>query len=104
MVLLIVSLSANSLHAASARDMYLAALNREDSLTDEKRPTPPSLEQLRNLINRYQQIVHKYPRSGYSDNALWQAAGLAFDAFRRYRDTKDRIRGERFLELIKSEY
>jgi len=104
LVLLIVSLSANSLHAASARDMYLAALNREDSLTDEKRPTPPSLEQLRNLINRYQQIVHKYPRSGYSDNALWQAAGLAFDAFHRYGDTKDRIKGERFLGLIKSEY
>ena len=104
LVLVIVILSINTLHAESARDMYLAALDREDSLTDEQRPTPPSLEQLRNLINQYQQIVHKYPRSGYSDNALWQAAGLAFDAFHRYGDTTDRIRGKRFLELIRSEY
>jgi N-acetylmuramoyl-L-alanine amidase len=84
--------------------MYQAALDREAFLTGENRPTPPSLEQLNNLIAQYQQIVHKYPRSGYSDNALWQAAGLAFDAFHRYGDSKDRIKGERFLELIKSEY
>lgn len=104
LLLLTVGLSAHSLQAESARDMYLAALDSESVLTDEGRPTPPSLQQLRNLINQYQQIVHKYPRSGYSDNALWQAAGLAFDAFQRYRDTNDRIRGERLLELIESEY
>ena len=104
LVLLIVILSVTTLHAESARDMYLAALDRESSLTDEKRPTPPSLEQLHSLINQYEQIVHKYPRSGYSDNALWQAAGLAFDAFHRYGDIKGRIKGERFLGLIRSEY
>ena len=104
LVLVIVILSINTLHAESARDMYLAALDREAFLTDEKRPMPPSLEQLHSLINQYQQIVHKYPRSGYSDNALWQAAGLAFDAFHRYGDTTDRSRGKRFLELIRSEY
>jgi len=104
LVLLIVILSVTTLHAESARDMYLAALDRESSLTDERRPTPPSLEQLHSLINQYEQIVHKYPRSGYSDNALWQAAGLAFDAFHRYGDIKGRIKGERFLGLIRSEY
>ena len=103
-VLVIVILSINTLHAESARDMYLAALDREAFLTDEKRPMPPSLEQLHSLINQYQQIVHKYPRSGYSDNALWQAAGLALEAFHRYGDMKGRIKGERFLGLIKSEY
>ena len=35
LVLLIVILSVTTLHAESARDMYLAALDRESSLTDE---------------------------------------------------------------------
>jgi len=44
------------------------------------------------------------PRSGYSDNALWQAGGLALVAYERFHDEADRRAGERYLKMLKAEY
>ena len=102
-LVLVTLLAAAPLFAASAGDLYTAALTQEHALravADE----PATLEQLRDTIAAFEDIVLQYPRSGYSDNALWQAAGLAIEAFGRYRRPVDRERGVRFLEMIVSEY
>jgi N-acetylmuramoyl-L-alanine amidase len=102
-VVLVALASSAVLGAATAADLYTAALTHERDL---RAPThePASLEQWREAIAAYQEIVRQYPRSGYSDNALWQAAGLASQAFDRYRQPLDRDAGIRALLLLEREY
>ena len=101
---LIVALATTApLVAATARDLYTAALTDERQLrasADE----PPSLVQLRDAIAAYTEVVRQHPQSGYSDNALWQAAGLAIQAFDRHRQPADRAAGVRFLRTLQREY
>ena len=103
-VLLLVGLTATApLLAVSAKDLYTAALTRERELrapADE----PPTLAQLRAAMAEYKEIVRLYPRSGYSDNALWQAAGLAIQAFTRDRQPADREAGIGLLHMLEREY
>ena len=101
---LLLSLAATPpLLAASAKDLYTAALTHERQL---RAPTddPPTLAQFRAAIDAYTEVVRAYPRSGYSDNALWQAAGLAALAFDRHRQPADRASAEKFLSLLEQEY
>jgi N-acetylmuramoyl-L-alanine amidase len=81
---------------------YTAALARERGLRDAGRP--PTLQQLRAGIAAYEAIVHKFPRSGYSDNALWQGAHLAILAYERFGQAADRQRAVRLLNSLKKEY
>ena len=90
--------------AATANELYENALSRERALAAPSRLQPPSLRELQTLIRRYEGIVRQYPRSGYCDNAYWQAAGLALTAFKHYAHSDDRRDSEKFLELIQSEY
>ena len=102
--ILLVALSANApLLATTAKDLYTAALTHERELRAPAN-TPPTLTQLRDALAAYKEIVRQYPRSGYSDNALWQAAGLAIQAFDRHRQPADRDAGVEFLQLLKHEY
>jgi N-acetylmuramoyl-L-alanine amidase len=48
--------------------------------------------------------MRRFPRSGYSDNALWQAAVLSADAFWQFGDTKDRADALRLFDLLRSQY
>lgn len=102
--LLLVALAATAtLVASTAKDLYTAALTDERQLrapADE----PPTLTQLRDAIAAYTEVVRQHPRSGYSDNALWQAAGLAIQSFDRYRQPADRAAGARFLRTLQREY
>ncbi|MDA1093299.1 MAG: N-acetylmuramoyl-L-alanine amidase [Acidobacteria bacterium] len=95
--------SAPPLLAATVGDRYSDALSHERGLRTPV-DTPATLAELRRGIERYEAIVRDYPRSGYSDNALWQAAGLAVEAYVRYGDDADRVRGERLLEALSREY
>jgi len=88
--------------ATSAKDLYTQALARERALRDAS--TNASAKDYRELMARYERIVGRYPRSGYSDNALWQAAGLALVAYERFHDEADRGSGERYLRALQSEY
>ncbi len=38
------------------------------------------------VVAAYEAIVRRYPASGYSDNALWQAGRLSLDAYLTYRE------------------
>lgn len=95
-------LAAPASAATSAKDLYTQALTRERELRASGANT--SSRDFQVLMNRYYRIVLLYPRSGYSDNALWQAAGLALLAFERFQDATYRRAGERYLRALKSEY
>ena len=103
-MLLLAAMAATApLLAATPKDLYTAALTDERSLRSPA-DEPPTLAQLRDAIVAYTKIARQYPRSGYSDNALWQAAGLAIQAFERHRQPTDRDAGMRFLRRLEREY
>jgi N-acetylmuramoyl-L-alanine amidase len=56
------------------------------------------------IVAGYESLVGRFPRSAYSDNALWQAAILAADAYARYRVEADRQTAVRLLTRMAREY
>jgi N-acetylmuramoyl-L-alanine amidase len=88
--------------AQGAEQIYTSALARERALRDADRR--PTLKQLRALALSYLRVVSRYPKSGYCDNALWQAAGLYALAFERFRQDTDRRRSREMLQRMRSEY
>jgi N-acetylmuramoyl-L-alanine amidase len=87
--------------AASAKAQYERALARE---TAARRSSRTSVKTLRSIAKAYEAIVRQYPRSGYSDNALWQAAGLWATAYERTHSTSDRTQAKRMLTWLDKEY
>ena len=73
------------------RRLYTRALDRERTLRDSAQK--PALKQLRAAVASYEAIVRRYPASGYSDNALWQAANLALLAYDEYGEAADKQTG-----------
>jgi N-acetylmuramoyl-L-alanine amidase len=55
------------------------------------------LKRMRAITVEYEQLSRKYRTSGYSDNALWQGAVLAGDAFARFGYSVDRRTARRLL-------
>ncbi|MBI2834628.1 MAG: N-acetylmuramoyl-L-alanine amidase [Acidobacteria bacterium] len=99
-VLLLVLSGAPAIAADPAEQKYVAALAREREL----RTSTPTLTELRDTMNAYQAIVRQHPQSGYCDNALWQASGLALEAYRRFAQDQDRQAGLRALNTILTRY
>ncbi|HKW01281.1 MAG TPA: N-acetylmuramoyl-L-alanine amidase [Vicinamibacterales bacterium] len=66
--------------------------------------SPASPDALRKVAKTYENLVLRYPTSGYADNALWQAAGLFTAAFQSSADAADRQQAERLLKWLKQEY
>jgi N-acetylmuramoyl-L-alanine amidase len=62
------------------------------------------LHTARTLAQTYEDIARLFPRSGYSDNALWQGALLAGDAFWEFGEAADRDRALRLLEVLQARY
>ena len=101
----LLGLAAEAGAGQSVRDRYVSALTQERALrTPTTEEAPPTLAGIRTLVRRYEAIVARYPRSGYSDNALWQAAGLALEAFDRFGNEEDRQKGLRLLRALVREY
>ena len=88
---------------SSARTLYERAMSRERAVrsADEEETTRA---EFRRVINAYDVVVRRFPASGYSDNALWQAGNLAWLAFQRFGDTQDRDMAIRYLTRLKREY
>ncbi|MBI4263619.1 MAG: N-acetylmuramoyl-L-alanine amidase, partial [Acidobacteria bacterium] len=116
-VVLLVSIALSVVvRAQSAESLYTTALAREAELREELalapqlRSQPPGaataalLRRIRGAIANYEGIVRRYPNSGYSDNALWQAGVLAADAFWQFGDTRDRATALRLFAHLVSEY
>jgi N-acetylmuramoyl-L-alanine amidase len=88
--------------AQSAKTLYTRALDRERALRDAEKK--PSLKQIRSVITSYENVVRRFPSSGYSDNALWQAANLAFLCYDEFALSADRKTGLELLERLRKEY
>ncbi len=91
----------------TAGDMYAAAQRREQQF----RSTHPvasadraALREFRSLVDAYRAIVWRFPNSGYSDNALWQGAHLAADAYRLFSEERDRLASISLFAALVSEY
>ncbi len=88
--------------AESARSIYTRTLARERALRDAR--NTPTLQDLRAVIATYERLVRRFPGSGYSDNALWQAGNLALLAHDRFRQDVDRRTAERLLNRLRTAY
>ena len=85
-----------------AEALYAATLARERGLR-----TPgaqPTLVDLRTAISSYEMIARRYRESEFRDHALWQAAGLAIEAFDLYRQSEDFEAGGRLLRALEREH
>ena len=82
----------------SPAERYQDALARERSLRQPG--ARPAADEFRDLIAVYESIVLAFPASNYEDRALWQAAGLAVEAYDRYREDPDLEVGIRLLRRL----
>ena len=78
--------------------MYTTALVRERGLREPG--LRPSLNELRAAIAGYEEIVRRFPHSAFDDHSLWQGAGLAIEAYERFRQDQDLATGVRLLQLL----
>ena len=93
--------------AAQPRTRYDDALARERAVRavlDSDRADATTMREARTVIVAYEAIVRRYPASGYSDNALWQAGRLALDAFARFSQPQDKSTGTRLLRALETQY
>src|SRR5688572_745937 len=102
------------LTAQSAEKLYTDLMAQEAGLRKALDLTPsqesqPSEDVSTDLIRRvratvasYEEAARQFPRSGYSDNALWQAAVLSADAFWQFGDDHDRLAATRLFARLKA--
>ncbi len=87
--------------AQTARTLYERAQGQEQSARAAR---TPSATTLRTVARAYENVVRRYPTSGYCDNALWQAAGLMATAYEQSGAAADRAGAERYLDWLANEY
>jgi N-acetylmuramoyl-L-alanine amidase len=99
--------------AQTAQARYEAALAREPLVRRLIETTAPEagaadrarvIGEAEKLIAAYEQVPRRFPRSGYSDNALWQAAALAETLYERYGRAADRTNALRLYRWLAREY
>ena len=93
--------------APPPRRMYTDALAREQAVRAAMTApdaTPAVLADVHAVIATYELLVRRYPASGYSDNALWEAGRLALDAFLRFGEPTDRDAGVKLLRRLATGY
>jgi len=93
---------AASIAGQTAQAMYTRALAQERTVRDAS--NQPTLAQMRHVVASYEAIVRLHPTSGYSDNALWQAANLSLLAYQRFNNDADRTTAMRLLNLLVKGY
>jgi N-acetylmuramoyl-L-alanine amidase len=110
-LLIVIALGATSTpdvraETPSPRTIYTDALLRERALRQEiessrsETPSPALLERMRSLVETYERMSRQFPTSDYMDNALWQGALLAADAFWTFGEPEDKATAlELFSEL-----
>ncbi|HEY6614094.1 MAG TPA: AMIN domain-containing protein, partial [Vicinamibacterales bacterium] len=110
-LLVVIALGASSVpivraDTSSARTLYTDALLRERALRHDletrrsDEPGPALLKRMRTLVKSYEQMSRQFPSSAYMDNALWQGALLAADAFWTFGEAEDKTTAlEMFSEL-----
>jgi N-acetylmuramoyl-L-alanine amidase len=93
--------------ADRAPEMYAAAFAQEQAVRmalDAGDAPAGTARQVHAVVAAYQEIVRRFPTSGYCDNALWQAGVLSLDAFAAFGQERDKTAAARLLRLLASEY
>jgi N-acetylmuramoyl-L-alanine amidase len=115
-VLLMVVASAVDVSAQGVDAIYADLLTREKDLRREMdlapqmRAQPPGeassalLKRVRTAVTSYENLAKRFPRSGYSDNALLQAAVLSADAYWQFGDSRDRTNALRLFDQLKKQF
>ena len=91
----------------AGHDLYVAALARERAIRATFAGTPApevTLKDVHAIVTAYQALVRRFPASGYSDNALWQAGRLELDAFTRFGEARDKDAGVKLLHRLAVDY
>jgi N-acetylmuramoyl-L-alanine amidase len=86
---------------SAANAQYETLLGQELRVSESSAATA---DDFRVVINRYWSFIRRYPSSGFSDNALWQAANLSADAFRRFRQDRDKFRAIQLFQWLRDQY
>ncbi len=87
--------------------MYAKLQAREQSARkaiDSGRPADGVRKDVTRVVAGYQSLVGRYPRSSYSDNALWQAAMLSASSYARFHVESDRAQALSLLKRLSGEY
>jgi N-acetylmuramoyl-L-alanine amidase len=95
----------------TARTRFEDAQARESAIrttleaaTPEAGVSQAAIDEARSVITAYQSIVRRYPVSGYSDNALFNAAGLAETLLEKFGQARDRDAAVRLYRRVGAEY
>ena len=92
------------------RSRYTAIRGREDLVRRDMDAQPARSEpghtvhRVRQVIAEYERMARAFPASGYSDNALWQAARLSADAFWAWGGETDRKAALRLFSALQSHF
>ncbi len=95
------------LEAASPRVMYERALEREQAVRvklQAAKPSKATLAEAHRVVAAWERLAARYPGSGYTDNALWQAASLAGDLWGDFGDDDDRAKAVRLYRQLINGY
>jgi len=93
------------LGAPAAADAQTAGVLYERAQTREATARKsPTVVGLRAATSAYEQVVLRYPRSGFSDDALWNGALTARFAWERFRQPADQATATRLLNTLRREY
>src|SRR5688500_4875035 len=99
------------LAAQTARVRYEPALAREAQLrlvldnTDAPATArAATMREARSVIAAYETLVRRYHGSGYSDNALWNAAEIAATLYARFGRADDKALALRYYQRLIGEY
>lgn len=99
--------------APTARERYETAQRREAearAAVDRVAPAAASEEldrvvrPARRVVADYEGVVRRFPTSGYSDNALLQAATLSQHLYARFGRAADRVAAQKYFDWLVREY
>jgi N-acetylmuramoyl-L-alanine amidase len=104
------ALAASVSAQSNAETLFKEAQSREFALRhdiDTRRAgsaATPLLERARTLVGAYDDMAKLFPRSPHSDDALWQGATLASDAFWEFGQAADRLTALRMFKALSARY
>lgn len=62
------------------------------------------LKAVRTVVADFENVVHRYPSSGYSDDALWRAARVSIAAFEKFGGQRERQTAARLFRELAARY
>lgn len=89
---------------ATAGEIYATAHSREQALRAGTGTPAPTPREYRSIVIAYDNLVRRFPQSGYADDALWQGGVLAIEGFERFGEERDRTTARRMLQLLVDGY